>query len=121
MNNVMRIAGVLSLTLLAACGGGSKSGAGSGKSVEDVNFCIEYRVEGSELEFLFSHYVTNTCDFDVNIGLIHFGLHAGTIPAGQTIPLKGFTIYHDSPIAFIACRPPAVPIDTDENLICFGG
>lgn len=121
MRNVLLLAGVLSLTLLTACGGGSKSGAGSGKSVEDVNFCIDYQVEESSLGGSFSHDVTNTCDFDVNIGLIHFGLDTGTIPAGQTVPLAGFTIYDDSPLAFIACRPPSVPIDTEGDLICFGG
>lgn len=128
MMNVLRIAGVLSLTVLTACGGGSKSGAGSAKSVEDVNFCIDYRVEVTSLGVLFNHDITNTCDFDVNIGLLGFGLDTGTIPAGQSVSLQGISLYADSPITFIACRPPSVPVDTneggsstEEDLICFGG
>ncbi len=128
MTNVKLIAGVFFLTMLTACGGGSKSGAGSGKSVEDVNFCIDYRVEESSFGGSFSHDLTNTCDFDVNIGLLGFGLSTGMIPAGRTVSLAGFAIYADSPIAFIACRPPSVPIEAnegdssmDQDLICFGG
>lgn len=122
MTKASLIVYVLSAVALAtSCGGGSHSGGGSEGKVVDVNSCIDYHVSSVGSLGFFEHLVTNTCDFDVNFGWLLGGLGRATIPGGQTVRLTGAaTSVFDTPVPFIACRPPAVPLQNRE-LFCFGG
>jgi hypothetical protein len=120
---------LLSLLFVTSCGEpdlSSGGGADPDKAVEDFNSCINYRIEMNKFEPVatYRHFVTNICDFPVNFGFVFlFDIMAATINPGETVDLGNSVLLFDAPVAFAACKPPAIPRRNKkvEGLFCFAG